>query len=103
MLLIGVGLRLGGARGEEDGGEEEDEEDDNENDNDNEDDKADEEEKDEPPTSARYAGTSWIGDLGNSEVGIWDILGRNEERVLIVDTTAKQKWKGRVLALVAEP
>lgn len=45
---------------------------------------------------ARYAGTSWIGELGSGEIRIWDILGRGEERVLVVDTTSKYKWMGRV-------
>lgn len=35
---------------------------------------------------ARYAGTSWVGTLGDGEMRVWDIAGRGEERVLLVDT-----------------
>lgn len=43
------------------------------------------------PGEARYAGTSWIGELGGGLVRLWGILGRAEERVLVVDTATEPK------------
>ena len=41
----------------------------------------------------RYAGSSWIGKIGNGGcVKIWDILGRAEEAVIVVDTDREPKW-----------
>lgn len=56
----------------------------------------DDEEEEEERREAKYAGTSWIGELGCGEVSIWDILGRNEEKVLVIDTARQPKWKGRL-------
>ena len=40
----------------------------------------------------RYAGSSWIGKVGNGVVKIWEILGRAEEAVMVVDTDQEPKW-----------
>ena len=40
----------------------------------------------------RYAGSSWVGEIGNGVVKIWDIMGRAEEGILIVDTQEEPKW-----------
>ncbi len=40
----------------------------------------------------RYAGSSWIGKVGNGVVKIWDIMGRAEEGVIVVDTEKEPKW-----------
>ncbi|KAL6712784.1 hypothetical protein ACLMJK_009625 [Lecanora helva] len=41
---------------------------------------------------ARYAGSSWVGIIGGGEVKLWDILGRGEEDVMVVDVGEKPKW-----------
>ena len=48
----------------------------------------------------RYAGTSWIGRVGQGKVKIGGIMGRNEEGVLLVDTDEKMQWE-LVLAAAA--
>lgn len=48
----------------------------------------------------RYAGSSWIGKVGNGVVKIWDIMGRAEEGVLVVDTEKEPKWTLRQTATV---
>ncbi|KAG8532155.1 uncharacterized protein KY384_003795 [Bacidia gigantensis] len=35
----------------------------------------------------RYAGTSWVGKIGRGDVGIWRMLGRGEEGLLLADTS----------------
>lgn len=40
----------------------------------------------------RYAGSSWIGEVGNGVVKIWDILGRAEEAVMVIDTDREPNW-----------
>ena len=40
----------------------------------------------------RYAGSSWIGKVGNGAVKIWGIMGRAEEGVIVVDTNDEPKW-----------
>ena len=40
----------------------------------------------------KYAGTSWIGKVGNGVVRIWEIMGRAEEGVIIVDTHEEPKF-----------
>ena len=40
----------------------------------------------------RYAGSSWIGKVGNGVVKIWDIMGRAEEGVVVVDTEQEPMW-----------
>ena len=40
----------------------------------------------------RYAGTSWIGKLGNGVIRITDMMGRAEEGVIVVDTEEESKW-----------
>ena len=40
----------------------------------------------------RYAGSSWIGQVGNGVVKIWEIVGRAEEAVIVVDTDREPKW-----------
>ena len=40
----------------------------------------------------RYAGSSWIGKVRNRVVMIWDIMGRAEEGVVVVDTDREPKW-----------
>lgn len=40
----------------------------------------------------RYAGTSWIGKLGNGVIRISDTMGRGEEGVIVVDTEEESKW-----------
>lgn len=56
----------------------------------------------------RFAGTSWVGRVGGGmgggvkvsgtgEVGVWGMLGRGEERVLVVDTENEEeiRWRFR--------
>ena len=40
----------------------------------------------------RYAGSSWVGIIGHGVVKIWDIMGRAEEGILVVDTEKEPKW-----------
>lgn len=40
----------------------------------------------------RYAGTSWVGLVGNGLVRIWGIMGRAAEGVLVVDTAQEPQW-----------
>ncbi len=40
----------------------------------------------------RYAGSSWIGKVGNGVVKIWEIMGRAKEGVIVVDTDNEPKW-----------
>lgn len=40
----------------------------------------------------RYAGSSWIGQVGNGVVKIWEIMGRAAEGVIIADTERDPKW-----------
>ena len=44
----------------------------------------------------RYAGSSWIGKVGNGVVKIWEIMGRAEEAVMVVDTDQEPKWTLRL-------
>ena len=44
----------------------------------------------------RYAGSSWIGKLGNGVVKIWEIMGSAEEGVIVVDTDQEPKWTLRL-------
>jgi protein N-terminal amidase len=45
---------------------------------------------------ARYAGTSWVGKVGRGNVGVWRILGKGEEGVLVVDTEEEEiRWRWR--------
>lgn len=44
----------------------------------------------------RYAGSSWIGKVGNGFVKIWDIMGRAEEGVVVADTEKEPKWALRL-------
>ena len=39
----------------------------------------------------RYAGSSWVGLIGKKTVKIWGILGREQEDLLLVDTTKDPK------------
>ena len=87
--MDGAGGAVGGPGGAG-GGKKVDEDEDHDDEEGEEDD--DEEELKEP-AEARYAGTSWVGELGGGEVGVWDIAGRGEEQVLVIDTARKQKWR----------
>ena len=40
----------------------------------------------------RYAGSSWVGEIGNGVIKIWDIMGRAEEGILVVDTQKEPKY-----------
>ena len=40
----------------------------------------------------RYAGSSWIGKVGNGVVKIWEIMGRAEEGVIVADMEKEPKW-----------
>lgn len=40
----------------------------------------------------RYAGSSFIGSVGNGAVKIWEIMGRAEEGVIVADTQKEAKW-----------
>ena len=40
----------------------------------------------------RYAGSSWIGKVGNGVVRIWEIMGRAAEGVIVADTEEEPKW-----------
>ena len=40
----------------------------------------------------RYAGSSWIGKVGNGEVKVWEIMGRAEEGVIVADSEKEPKW-----------
>lgn len=40
----------------------------------------------------RYAGSSWIGRVRNRVVMIWDIMGRAEKGVIVIDTDKEPKW-----------
>lgn len=40
----------------------------------------------------RYAGSSWIGKVGNGVAKIWEIMGRAEEGVMVADTEKEPKW-----------
>lgn len=40
----------------------------------------------------RYAGSSWIGKIGNGVVKIWEIMGRAAEGVVVADTEKEPKW-----------
>lgn len=40
----------------------------------------------------RYAGTSWIGQVGNGAVRIWEKMGRAEEGLIVVDTKEEPRW-----------
>ena len=42
---------------------------------------------------ACYAGTSTVLGVGNGEVEIWDIQGKGEERLLVMDTDKAAKFK----------
>ena len=42
-------------------------------------------------TSAHYAGTSIVMALGKGKIRVFGILGRGEERVLLADTSSKEK------------
>ena len=44
----------------------------------------------------RYAGTSWIGKIGHGVVKIWDVMGRAEEGVIVVDTHKEPNWTLRL-------
>lgn len=44
----------------------------------------------------RYAGSSWIGKVGNGVVKIWEIMGRAEEGVIVADTEKEPKWTLRL-------
>ena len=43
----------------------------------------------------RYAGSSWIGSVGDGAVRVWEIMGRAEEGVLVADTHEEPKWSFR--------
>lgn len=38
----------------------------------------------------RYAGTSWIGRFGHGKLRIWNVMGRAEEGILMVDTMEEE-------------
>lgn len=40
----------------------------------------------------RYAGSSWVGKVGNGVVKICEIMGRAEEGVIVADTEKEPKW-----------
>ena len=40
----------------------------------------------------RYAGSSWMGKVGKNRVRIWDIMDREQEDLLVVDTAEEPKW-----------
>ena len=40
----------------------------------------------------RYAGSSWVGKVGNGQVKIWEIIGRAEESLCIADTEEQPRW-----------
>lgn len=40
----------------------------------------------------RYAGSSWIGKVGNGMVKIWEIMGRAQEGVMVADSEKEPKW-----------
>lgn len=44
----------------------------------------------------RYAGSSWIGRIGNGVLKIWEIMGRAEEGVIVADTEKEPKWALRL-------
>ena len=44
----------------------------------------------------RYAGSSWIGKVGNGLVKIWETMGRAEEGVIVADTDKEPKWTLRL-------
>lgn len=46
----------------------------------------------EEPEDARYAGSSWVGKVGRGKIRIWDIAGRAEERLILVNTKDDPKW-----------
>ena len=46
----------------------------------------------EEERDARYAGTSWVGKVGEGKAGIWEMAGRGEERPVVVDTDKPMKW-----------
>ena len=46
----------------------------------------------EEERDARYAGTSWVGRVGWGKAEIWEIAGRGEERLVVVDTDEPVKW-----------
>ncbi|MCJ1470635.1 Carbon-nitrogen hydrolase [Pseudocyphellaria aurata] len=46
----------------------------------------------EEPPQARYAGTSWIGRVGQGRIEAWGMLGRGEENVLVADLTQTPQW-----------
>ncbi|KAL8828050.1 MAG: hypothetical protein Q9191_002821 [Dirinaria sp. TL-2023a] len=46
----------------------------------------------EEPGDVRYAGSSWVGKVGKGKIKIWDIAGRDEERVINVDTRDDPEW-----------
>lgn len=44
----------------------------------------------------RYAGSSWIGKVGNGVVKIWEVMGRAEEAVIVADTDKEPRWTLRL-------
>lgn len=53
----------------------------------------------EEPGGVRYAGSSWVGKVGNGKIKIWSIAGRAEEKVLCVDTEEEPPWAFKSLNL----
>lgn len=45
--------------------------------------------EEEGEDEVRYAGSSWIGRIGRGKIGVWGVLGRGEEGVLVADTEAE--------------
>ena len=46
----------------------------------------------------RYAGSSWVGKVGNGVVKICEIMGRAQEGVIVADTEKEPKWILRLQA-----
>ncbi len=46
----------------------------------------------EEEPDARYAGTSWIGKVGEGKAGIWGMVGRGEEGLVVGDMDEPVKW-----------
>ena len=46
----------------------------------------------------RYAGSSWVGKIGNGVVKICEIMGRAQEGVIVADTEKEPQWILRLQA-----
>lgn len=46
----------------------------------------------EEEPDVRYAGTSWVGKVGDGKAGIWEMVGRGEEGLVVGDMDKPVKW-----------